>query len=134
MYRSNPCIISVMRMRTTIPSTDHIAPFIENKVPDLWCYYCIEQGMGTSNRFINMPGSRTRIIGTQFYKYDIAGFLQWGYNFYNNQGSFGTVNPFVITDGEYFAPAGDTFSEYPRDITYLPNLREKVNAAIKAKL
>ena len=25
-----------------------------------------------------------------------------------------------------------TFSEYPRDITYLPNLREKINAAIKA--
>lgn len=175
-------------VQTPIPSINHITPFIENKVPDLWCYYCIGQWDKVSNRFIAMPGSRTRIIGTQFYKYDIAGFLQWGYNFYNNQGSYGSLNPFVITDGERFAPAGDafsvypgcggealpsmrlklfhdalqdvralklceslydkefvlnlmeegetpiTFSEYPRDITYLPRLREKVNAAIAAKL
>lgn len=173
---------------TPIPATDHIEPFIQNKVPKLWCYYCIGQWNRVSNRFIAMPGARTRIIGTQFYKYDIAGFLQWGYNFYNNQDSYGTVNPYVNTDGERFSPAGDcfsvypgvhgealpsmrlklfhdalqdlgalklceslydkafvlhlmeegeapiTFSAYPRDITYLPALREKVNAAIAAKL
>ena len=31
--------------------------------------------------------ARTRVIGAQFWKYKIAGFLQWGYNFYNSQGS-----------------------------------------------
>ena len=171
-----------------VPATSHIEPFIENNVPDLWCYYCIGQWQEVSNRFLAMPSARTRIIGTQLYKYNIAGFLHWGYNFYYNQFSHGYVNPFTITDGEYFAAAGDefsvypgiggvalpslrlklfhdalqdlsalklceslydrdfvlklmeedqmpiTFKEYPRDINYLPTLREKVNAAIAAKI
>jgi hypothetical protein len=49
----------------------------------------------------------------QFYKYDIAGFLQWGYNFYYNQGSFDFVNPYLDSTGGYFVPSGDTYSVYP---------------------
>lgn len=96
-----------------IPSNDHIEPFLENKVPGLWTYYCCMQSQDVSNRFISMPSARNRIIGTQMYKYDIAGFLHWGYNFYNNQYSYAPVNPYLWTDGEYFVPAGDTFSVYP---------------------
>lgn len=175
-------------IETPIVATDHITPFIEHNVKNLWCYYCIAQWNKVSNRFISMPAYRTRIIGTQFYKYNITGFLHWGYNFYNNQGSYGSVNPYVITDGEYFSPAGDTFSvypasngealpsmrlklfhdalqdlaalklceslydrkfvlnlmesnempitfsEYPRTTAYIPNLREKINTAIVAKV
>lgn len=96
-----------------VPATDHIEPFIENKVPDLWAYYCCVQCTDVSNRFISMPSYRNRIIGTQLYKYDIVGFLHWGYNYYNNQFSYAKLNPFMSTDGEYFAPSGDTFSVYP---------------------
>lgn len=96
-----------------IPSILHIEPFIENNVPDLWCYYCVGEGHDVSNRFISMPLYRTRTIGTQFYKFNIDGFLHWGYNFYNNQLSYASVNPFMTTDAEYFAPAGDAFSVYP---------------------
>ena len=60
-----------------------------------------------------MPSFRKRIIGTQLYKYDIEGFLHWGYNFYFNQFSFAAVNPFMNTDGEFFSPSGDAFSVYP---------------------
>ncbi|MBO7519592.1 MAG: DUF4091 domain-containing protein, partial [Clostridia bacterium] len=55
-----------------------------------------------------------RIIGTQFYKFKIAGFLQWGYNFYFAQYSRETINPYHCTDGGYFVPAGDAFSVYPK--------------------
>ena len=34
-----------------VPATSHIEPFIENNVPDLWCYYCIGQWQEVSNRF-----------------------------------------------------------------------------------
>ena len=95
-----------------VPSTDHIEPFVEADIPDLWCYYCVSQFREVSNRFIAMPSYRTRIIGTQFYKYNISGFLHWGYNFYYNQFSYAQVNPLLNTDGEYFACAGDTFSVY----------------------
>ena len=97
-----------------VPASNHIEDFIKAGVPDLWTYYCCTQCQGNvSNRFIAMPGARTRCIGMQLFKYDIVGFLQWGYNFYNNQFSYDTVNPFLDTCGDYFAPGGDCFSVYP---------------------
>ncbi len=100
---------------TPIPSTDHIEHFIRNHVPGLWTYYCCGQCLNVSNRLIAMPGWRNRSIGMQFFKYDIAGFLQWGYNFYNNMHSVDTVNPYADVSGEYWVPAGDPFSVYPAE-------------------
>jgi hypothetical protein len=96
-----------------IPATDHIEPFLEAGIKDLWTYYCCGQWKDVSNRFIDMPLSRTRIIGGQFWKYEIKGFLHWGYNFYYTRFSKRRINPYVITDGDAFAPAGDAFSVYP---------------------
>ncbi|MBP3580580.1 MAG: DUF4091 domain-containing protein [Clostridia bacterium] len=96
-----------------VPGNDFIDPFLENKVEGLWTYYCCSECVDVSNRFISMPLSRTRILGTQMYKFGIVGFLHWGYNYYNNQNSYGSVNPFLCTDGDYFGQAGDAFSVYP---------------------
>lgn len=96
-----------------VPANNHIEPFLEANVPNLWTYYCCGQAVDVSNRFVAMPMARTRVIGTQFWKYKIAGFLQWGYNFYSSQGSIRPIDPYQITDGEYFVPAGDCFSVYP---------------------
>lgn len=96
-----------------VPGNNHLEPFFENNVQGLWTYYCCSQCEEVSNRFIAMPLSRTRIMGTQMWKYNIEGFLHWGYNFYNNQHSYGKINPFMCTDGDYFGPAGDPFSVYP---------------------
>jgi hypothetical protein len=60
-----------------------------------------------------MPGYRTRVLGTQMFKYDIEGFLQWGFNFYNSQFSIRPIDPYHCNDGEYFFPAGDGFAVYP---------------------
>jgi hypothetical protein len=96
-----------------IPASNHIEPFIEGGVKDLWVYYCISQPLKVSNRFISMPSWRTRSIGYQMYKYDIVGFLHWGYNFYHNQYSRNYVNPYIDLSGEGWSPAGDTHSVYP---------------------
>ena len=45
------------------------------------------------NRFFAMPLARCRAIGLQFYKFNIAGFLQWGFNFYTATGSTRHINP-----------------------------------------
>ena len=109
---------------TPIPSNDHIEPFIRGGVPGLWTYYCCGQCVDVSNRLLAMPSWRNRSIGMQFYKYDIAGFLQWGYNFYNNMQSVNTVDPYSDASGEYWVPAGDTFSVYPaQDGTAYESLR-----------
>lgn len=96
-----------------IPGSNHIEPFLEAGVPNLWVYYCCGQGVDVSNRFIAMPLARTRVMGMQMWKYSIVGFLQWGYNFYNSCHSTRSVNPYLVTDGDYWVPAGDCFSVYP---------------------
>jgi hypothetical protein len=98
---------------TPIPDTANTDPFIQNNVQNLWTYYCSGQWKDVSNRFLAMPSYRNRSIGMQMYKYDIVGFLHWGYNFYNTQGSYNPINPYTDTCGDGWVPAGDTFSVYP---------------------
>ncbi len=113
---------------TPIPSTSRIEPFLEVYEKEgrggLWTYYCCSQNVGVSNRYFAMTGARCRYIGVQFYRYRIAGFLQWGYNFYNNQHSCDAINPYSDTTGNYFSPSGDAFSVYPAaDGTALESVR-----------
>ena len=100
-------------VKNPVCSNNHITPFLEAEVPGLWTYYCVSQPVNVSNRYISMPLWRTRSIGMQIYKYNIEGFLQWGYNFYNNQFSDTPINPFLITDCDGSFPAGDAYSVYP---------------------
>ncbi len=96
-----------------VVSNNHIEKFIEEKVPDLWAYYCCSQYIDVSNMFLSMPSARNRILAVQLFKYDIKGFLQWGYNFYNSQYSDHAINPYLSLDGDGWVPAGDTFQVYP---------------------
>lgn len=100
-------------VKMPVPASDHIEPFIEAGIKDLWTYYCSGQSVGVSNRLIAMPSYRNRFIGLQMYKYDIKGFLQWGYNFFNNRFSHDEIEPYIETSGEFWVPAGDTCSVYP---------------------
>lgn len=107
-----------------IVATNYAEEFIKNDVPDLWLYYCCGQNQKVSNRFHAMPGYRTRVLGAQLYKSKATGFLQWGYNFWYSRYSLEEIEPYVITDGDYFTPAGDPFVVYPgRDEKPLLSLR-----------
>ena len=100
-------------VKKPIPANNHIEPFLEAEVPGLWTYYCIGQYKDVSNMFMSMPSPRNRILGVQLYKYNIEGFLQWGYNFYNAQYSDYPIDPYAVTDGDGFSPSGDCFQVYP---------------------
>ena len=39
--------------------------------------------------------------------YNVEGFLQWGFNFYNAKYSIYPIDPFRCTDGDYGWPAGE---------------------------
>lgn len=110
-----------------VPGSNHIQPFLDNNVKNLWTYYCCMQREGVANRFFAMPSARNRIIGAQLYKFDIVGFLHWGYNFYNTRRSYETINPFVISDAGAQFPSGDAYSVYPGENgTPWPSLRQIV--------
>lgn len=111
-------------IETPIPANDHIEPFI-GKVPELWTYYCcVQADKNVSNRFFAMPSLRNRILGAQLYKYNVKGFLHWGYNFYFLQYSKGLIDPYKLTDAGGEFSSGDSFVVYPKkDGTPLDSLR-----------
>lgn len=114
-------------IKNPIPSNDHIEPFLAAKVPNLWTYYCCAQHIKVSNRFMSMPSRRNRIIATQLYKYDIAGFLHWGYNFWYTQFSIQAIDPYAVTDAGCSFPSGDAFLVYPgRDDSPVASIRLEV--------
>jgi hypothetical protein len=94
-------------------ANNHIEPFLENKVKNLWSYYCCAQGNKVSNRFMSMPSYRNRIYGIQIYLHEIKGILHWGYNFYNSVESRRQIDPYKVTDCEFGMPSGDSFLVYP---------------------
>ena len=111
-----------------VPITSSAMSFIEAGVSPLWVYYCGGPVCDNySNSFVAMPSYRTRSIGMQLYKYNIEGFLHWGFNYYYNIGSHSLVNPYLDLNAERWVPAGDTFIVYPaNDGTALESLRAEV--------
>lgn len=100
-------------LSTPVISTGGVENFKKVGAHDYWVYYCGGSATELSNRYLSMPLARTRMIGIQMYCDGAKGFLHWGYNYYHNRFSYDTVNPYLETGGEYFAPGGDTFIVYP---------------------
>ena len=106
-----------------VTASNHIDTFIENKAQHQWAYYCCSQYIDVGNRFLAMPSYRNRILGLQLYKFNIEGFLQWGYNFYFAQRSRYEINPYITTSADKAFPSGDPFSVYPVKGGVVPSLR-----------
>lgn len=100
-------------LSTPVISIGAVENFKKIGAENYWVYYCGGHYKDVSNRYISMPLSRTRILGVQMYKDGAVGFLHWGYNYYHNRYSYNTVNPYLETCAEYFAPGGDAFIVYP---------------------
>ena len=89
-------------------------------------YYCCTIKENLSNRFIALPGVRTRILGLQCYMHNVAGFLHWGYNFWNSVNSLTPINPWRVQDAVGAYPAGDGFVVYPGENGPLDSLRLEI--------
>lgn len=109
-----------------IPCTNCAAEFCEKGYEHHWTYYCCGQREKVSNRFFSMPLARTRIIGTQLYLYNMEGFLQWGFNFYNAHHSIRHINPYLVTDADCAFPSGDSFMVYPYEDKAIESIRSEV--------
>ena len=112
-----------------VVATDAIALFLDRGMRRPWVYYCINQDRAVSNRFFALPSSRNRVIGHQLFAHDCAGFLHWGFNFYNSELSRRPVNPFQDTTAGGSLLGGDAFMVYPgEDGQPLESIRSKVFA------
>lgn len=114
-------------IHTPVVGITRIDDFITNHVDNIWLYYCCTGAVKNfSNRAIAMPSYRNRILGFQMFKFDIKGFLHWGYNFYYSQFSRHLINPYLTTDADGSFFAGDSFCVYPGTDGPLPSVRLKV--------
>ena len=96
-----------------VPYIMKLPDFLAAGVKERWTYYCCGPTMDYVNRFIHMPSSRNRIFGGMLFKYDIQGFLHWGYNFYYAGLSRYEIDPWTCNDAGTFFPGGDPFVVYP---------------------
>ena len=96
-----------------VPNIHKMEPFLEEKLPERWTYYCCGPVKGSTNRFIHQPSAVTRILGMQLFRFNIEGFLHWGFNFYFSRLSRKVIDPFQTVDADYKFPAGDAFLVYP---------------------
>lgn len=112
---------------TPISSNDHIDKFI-GKTDELWTYCCSAQNKKfVSNRFFCNSSLRTRVLGYQLFKFDVKGFLHWGYNFYYTQLSKAVIDPYKVSDAGGKFPSGDSYVVYPaEDGTAHHSIRLKV--------
>ena len=113
-------------VKRPVVATNHIKPFLDSQVKDLWCYYCCSQSRDVSNRFFHLPSARNRIIGWQMYKYQISGFLHWGYYFWHSQYSKKPIDPYRVTDAGHAFPSGDAFLVYPGKSGPVESIRMEV--------
>ena len=95
------------------PATNHAQPFLDRGVPHLWCYYCTGQRQGVSNRFMDFPSARNRILGWQLYKFGFEGFLHWGYNHWYGGLADELIDPYTNSHAGRPLPPGDGFMVYP---------------------
>ena len=109
-----------------VTAVAHINEFLAINVPNQWIYYCCEPQQIYTNSLMAMPSCRTRILGVLIYKYDIKGFLHWGFNFYNAVVSYYKINPYVTTSADGRLPSGDPFIVYPAKDGAYPTIRGKV--------
>lgn len=110
-------------VNTPVVANNHIDEFISRGVDNLWAYYCCAQYKQVSNRFFVFPSERNRIIGFQLYKFNIKGFLHWGYNFWYSQYARKMLNPFIQTDANRAFPSGDAFLVYPGEEGPIESIR-----------
>ncbi len=109
-----------------VVASDHMEAFLEREIENRWGYYCCSQWDRVSNHFLGMPSYRNRIIGLQIYKFNLVGFLHWGYNFYNSQVSRYLVNPYMTSSSDKAFPSGDAFVVYPMKDGPVPSMRAMI--------
>ena len=80
---------------------------------------------GLSNRLVGSSPIKTRMIGSQIFRYNAKGFLHWGYNYYYGRMTHGIFDPATDPYG-YRNMAGASYLVYPGfDRTCRPSIREK---------
>ena len=106
-----------------VTAVNTIDDFLGHNIENQWVYYCCVPQVGFLNSLMAMPLYRIRVIGFLMYKYNIKGFLHWGFNYYNSWLSMYPINPYVTTSADGCFPSGDGAIVYPGKNTVYSTIR-----------
>jgi hypothetical protein len=81
---------------------------------ELWFYVCVSPQTNYPNRFLENPLIKTRFLHWANYKYNLTGFLHWGYNIW-------TGNAYDFSTST--SVGGDAWIVYPRDGKIISSVR-----------
>ncbi|MEO8417080.1 MAG: DUF4091 domain-containing protein [Ginsengibacter sp.] len=101
----------------------------QTKGAEAWYYTCLSPKGEYANRFIELPLIKTRLLHWVNFKYNIPGYLHWGFNFWGSASGISTSpNPFddasgMIVSSGNILPGGDCWIVYPGEKTIYPSIR-----------
>ncbi|HOV22074.1 MAG TPA: DUF6067 family protein [bacterium] len=85
----------------------------QNFDEEVWWYTCCgPRDDKYPNRFIDYPLIKVRIIHWLNYKYNVKGYLHWGYNYYKDWTGSEFIDPWKENTAKMWPP-GDPFIVYP---------------------
>ena len=87
---------------------------------EIWFYTCLYPRGEYPNRFIDFPLLKTRLLHWINFRYNLPGYLHWGYNWWS-ENPFSNVEPFQ-SDGSRLPP-GDNAIVYPGKNGILSSMR-----------
>ena len=114
---------------TPIPSSKVARRFVEEGIPG-WVYFCCGPRGRYLNRLMDTPLAKIRMSGWLFYRFGVAGFLHWGYNYWYESQTRRMIHPFTVSDGLKWPgwAHGDTFEVYPGPDGPIDSIRWEVFA------
>jgi len=87
---------------------------------EVWIYTCLSPKGKYMNRFIDYPLLDVRLLHWVNFKYDLPGYLHWGFNYWHGD-PFADLEP--NWGGDNFLPAGDSHITYPGKTGPLSSIR-----------
>lgn len=101
----------------------------QTKGDEAWYYTCLSPKGEWANRFVEQPLIKTRLLHWVNFKYNIPGYLHWGFNFWgSNSGIVTAENPYddvsgMIVSSGNILPGGDCWISYPAYKAIYPSIR-----------
>jgi hypothetical protein len=99
------------------------------KGDEAWYYTCLAPKGEWANRFVELPLIKTRLLHWVNSKYNIPGYLHWGFNFWGSASGIVTaedpyedVSGIIVSSGNIL-PGGDCWIAYPGYRCIYPSIR-----------
>ena len=101
--------------------------FGEENIPRM-TYFCSNPREKYLNRLMDTPLIKIRMAGWLFYRFQVNGFLHWGYNYWYKSKTRTLIDPYTETSGQQWPSwaYGDTFMVYPGEKGPVDSIRWEI--------